>query len=112
MKITKDMVGKKVRLGYWDKREFLEILAIGETKIFTRDQNGVESMWCIDSYWEFYSDPKTKHRAAPALVKYRKNGGGFISDQVFETEEEAKKSCGEWLIKWPASETSWVEWEE
>jgi hypothetical protein len=112
MKITKDMVGKRIYLFGWEPDYYVEILAVGNEMLFGRDADGHESSWNISNPWEFYTEPKTKHRAAPALIRPSKIDYPFPSKSMFKTEEEARSRFGDYFIKWPASETSWVEWEE
>jgi hypothetical protein len=114
MKITKDMVGKSVfRFVCELKGRPILILGVGESKFLGRYlADSTESAYPITDAWEFYQEPKTKHRAAPALCKYRQDPTYYISNGVFETEEDAKDTLGSALAKWPASPSSWVEWEE
>jgi hypothetical protein len=105
-------VGKRIYLFGWEPDYYVEILAVGNEMLFGRDADGHESSWNISNPWEFYTEPKTKHRAAPALVRVSFHPYPVSSRCPYKTEEEARQRFGDMFVQWPASETSWVTWEE
>jgi len=116
MKITKDMVGKKVRRESWEIDSYLEIKFVGEKKFFASEKNGNEGSWLNedpDNYpWEFYEAPKSKRivRMAPALSK-NYAGNWLITFEVYSSREEATKKnpADQENLKWPANDNMWVE---
>lgn len=126
MKITKDMIGKKVRWCNWrfdSDPLYCVITAVGVENILAINiyRDGVipsgickrEWSWDNDDLWEFYEEPKKKKivRMAPALLKYV-SGAYAITDRVYENADLARKNVefamGEFFIKWPANDNMWV----
>lgn len=58
---------------------------------------------------EDWSPPKKTVRMAPALNKFIGTERYFITSDIFKDEESAKNSLGVYFIKWPASESMFVD---
>ncbi len=52
-----NQIGKKVRLGYWGKNHFFEILFVGKEKMLGKDEEERETSWFINHNWELYKCP-------------------------------------------------------
>lgn len=93
MKITKDMVGKKVRKCDGPSNYYEILVYVGQNYFITK-HSCIEADYCSridDSYkWELYEEPKKKKivRMAPALIKIF--GSYRFADWMFASEQEAK----------------------
>ncbi len=101
MKITKDMVGKKVT--YKTTREWwIKVLYVGKNLFFGEHDDGMQSVSYLDNNppWELIEEKK---KYAPAFIRYSEGGRYFITDELFSSLEEAKEACGHGLyVYWPA----------
>ena len=114
MKITKDMVGKKVTLGIITPAGVL-ITAVGDSFFLGIDNGGDEDTWCKDNDWEFYGEPKKMIRLAPVLYRYKDTGPYLKSTHMYASQEEiARKYQGSTykVVKWLEDEAIEVEVEE
>lgn len=122
MKITEELVGAKVRNPKWGPEDYkwLKVLYVGKESFFCEAENGTQFAFPLKSYfglnnWELYEEPVKKKkivRMAPALFKY---GYGIyeITDTLYENADSARINMefamGQFFVKWPASDTMWVE---
>lgn len=118
-KITEKEFGKKMRWMVWSIMydDYFIPLAFepgSENTLIGINKNGEAVKWNQGSYWEEVEEHKKKviKKMAPAAFK-DKYGIFFIADQLFETKQQAETylyktyDCSN--IKWPASESMWVE---
>jgi len=84
MRITKEHVGKKVRLSHWSGGEFLEVLCVGGNRFFSRSENGAEDNWLIDCDWHLVEEPKKpSERITEILIEYQRKGGLGANDSCW-----------------------------
>lgn len=110
MKLTKDLIGKKLRLKDWASLMWAVPEFVLSNGYFVGvDRNKDTCVFYDECDWELYTEPKktiTK-RMAPALI--RSEGYYRISYQLFASEEIAKNNLSKSFIKFPANENLWCE---
>ncbi len=105
-------VGDEITNKYWADTEegLVTITAIGLTFFLALDYKGDETVLGKDSYdWLPYTTPKKTVRMAPAMGRGGTCDSFWISDMLYSSEEESRKGMGPLFLKWPASESMWVD---
>lgn len=104
-------IGDKLTAVSFDDDNYIEVLFIGEKRFFGK--RSYDDFECIgeifDLGWKLYTPPKKTVRMAPALNKFIGTERYFITSDIFKDEESAKNSLGVYFIKWPASESMFVD---
>jgi len=99
MKITKDMVGKKVTYKTEDNW-WVKVLYVGKAFFFGEAIDGTQGTFYLDnnSKWELVEEKK---KYAPALIKNRVNSR-WITNSLYESLQEAQEDYSRSLVIWPA----------
>lgn len=109
MRLTKDCIGKKIRMGDWPEKAYFLPLAvtslghfIGENKSGEIDLVSINE-WLESEDWEPYTEPKPKVRieAAPAVAKVAGCNKLMITSTIYSSYIEAKNFLGDTFIFWP-----------
>lgn len=111
MKITKDMVGKKVRGPDWSEGHYCLILGVGDRLAFCKNAYGGEFVSSLDTDdWEFYKEPPRTVKMAQAVFR-NSDGSFFTPPTLFQTENDARnwlcRYCGRTLVLFPAG--PWID---
>lgn len=98
--------GSKIKHKMWGSKSWIEILEVGNTHFFYRDNEGREG--CRDmnterNWFVPYRPPTNKIRIAPALAMDTMAKGFYITDILYPSEEDAKQDLNERFIHWPAA---------
>lgn len=126
MRITKEMIGQKVRYCTWEPADHYILKDVGLKYVIVGSEDGLDmDVFDNDDNWEFYEEPeeskKNVKRMAPALFILQRltkdcwliNSDKFyFSSQLYASAEEAREDSDRLcygFVKWPANETSWVE---
>lgn len=109
-KITEKDFGKKfTKEGFEGFNYFIPLAFTSKRELLGEDEAGCIRFPVNCDNWFPYEEPKKKviKRMAPALCY---NGlEYYITQDLYESEEAAKKNCPNHFIKFPASESLWVE---
>lgn len=101
-KLTKEDIGKKFTLKFFDKGRYFLLLGITSKNFCVgEDRNGYADVWENGGFIE-YEEPKQNKRieAAHGFCKYS-DGQVRITAHI-GTYDEIKKLYGDELIQWPA----------
>lgn len=69
MIITKDHVGRKVRLANWDQGLFLVVTAVGRTRFLGERSFCGEETWRLDLDWQIVEEPKPVVLPSKAIIE-------------------------------------------
>lgn len=113
-KITEKDLGNKMKEEGWEKDYFIPLIFCSNKTeiigILYSAFHGKEINFTLKNteYWLPYEEPNKKvtKRMAPALIG--SDTKKLITSVLFESEENAKRLL-DGFIKWPASESMWVE---
>ena len=114
MKITSEHFGLKLRKKHWLNNNYFIPLGFSQNNkyVIGENTNGDGDEWAsnIDE-WEFYEEPKKKviKRLAPAVIDNDGRGDFSITHVLYESEECARQSYGKFFVKWPASESMFID---
>lgn len=112
MKLTKDLIGKKIRRSCWDKGfYFLPLAATSNNHFLGEDQNGTGIV--VDSWehdWQLYEETKQKKRIEAAPYVYKNN---YVNEYLISKTNHlgsnlARLDASRWTnnieyVTWPAS---------
>lgn len=112
MILTKEHVGKRVRISGWPANNYFELVALREDYAIGFDDRGVGMAFYVYDKrdWELYVEPQKMVRKAPAIIQA--SGFTFCTDRLFSSEEETRKfakNIDSQFVKWPANDSMWCE---
>lgn len=93
----KNYVGKKIRGENWASGSYVELSAVGKSKILCFLLDGTETSFVIDLDWETYEEPKQKVKMWQALLQYQ--GEYSLSEYFYQDAQEAKVKFNDHFIK-------------
>ena len=68
MRITKEMVGKKVKLSHWENREAETVTAVGEMRFLSFNRDGQENTYFQAMDWQLVEEPKKPSQRIAELI--------------------------------------------
>lgn len=99
MKLDQSMVGKKVRMNYWSKEQFLVPEIMWGQWVLGKDEHGLERCFQVteEYYFKIIEEPKLPSERITEIIGNRATGATMGGQSVTEQaiiqylDEEAKK---------------------
>lgn len=112
MKLTKDLIGKKLRLKDWASLMWAVPEFVLSNGYFVGvDRNKDTCVFYDECDWELYTEPKKTiiKRMAPALGQFD-DKEYFITGKLYSSIDEAiKDNAAFTILKFPANDNLWCE---
>lgn len=101
MKITKEHVGKRVSASNWVPGGAVTITGVGADHFLAVNEHLIEDIYPIDGInYCFVEDPKPL--GASALLRAPMSKRWWVSDTLYQSQEEAEAGYTDCKVVWPA----------